>query len=43
MSSKHIQSTNECCDIAAISCGITFKPLCTLWAKILIIWKQVVT
>ena len=40
------RSTNECCDIdqlivnAAISRGITSKPLCTLRAKILIIWKQ---
>jgi len=35
MSSKHIQFMNECCDIdqlivnAAISHGITSKPLCT--------------
>jgi len=38
MSSKHIQSTNECWDIdqlivnVATSHGITSKPLCTLWA-----------
>jgi len=38
MSSKHIQSTNECCDIdqlivnAAISRGVTSKLLCTFLA-----------
>jgi len=28
---------------ATVSRGVTSKPLCTIWAKILIIWKQVAT
>jgi len=38
MSSKHIFSKNESCDIdhlivnVAVSCGIMSKPLCTFWA-----------